>query len=112
MLKWGFGLQWRSSEQLGARENKINVEDRNVLIALITVLYMCGGLQTLKDANQLLEAGNYRALDDDEKQKVFGEITEEINFEPPHLKQNTSQDRFSHFCWKISSPYLEDEFQN
>jgi transcriptional regulator with XRE-family HTH domain len=92
-------------------ESKINAEDRNVLIALITVLHKCGGLQTLKDANQLLEAGNYRALHDDEKQKVFGEITEEINVEPPTPKQNTSTR--SLFALLLENLFFisEDEYQ-
>ena len=71
-------------------ESKINPEDRNVLIALIKVLHKCGGLRTLTNANQLLEAGNYRTLDDDEKQKIFGEIADEINTELTTSKQNTS----------------------
>ena len=75
-------------------ENKINVEDRNVLLALITVLHKAGGLRTLDDDIQLLKAGNYRALDGDEKQKVFREIAEEINVEPAALKQNTSSSLF------------------
>ena len=75
-------------------ESKINAEDRNVLLALIKVLHRCGGLRTLGDANQLLEAGNYRVLDNDEKQKVFGEIAKEINAEPPAPKQNTSRSLF------------------
>jgi len=54
-------------------ESKISAEDRNVLLALITVLHKCGGLRTLDDANQLLEAGNYRALNPDETRILFPE---------------------------------------
>src|SRR5829696_866272 len=75
-------------------QSKINAEDRNVLIALIKVLYKCGGLRTSDDASQLLEAGNYRVLDGDEKQRVFGEFEEEINVEPSTPKQNTSRSLF------------------
>jgi len=54
-------------------ESKINAQDRNVLVALVQVLQRCEGLQTLEEANQLLEAGNYRALDPNEIQNIFGE---------------------------------------
>ena len=91
-------------------KSKISAEDRNVLMALIKVLHKCGGLRTLDDANQLLEAGNYRALDDDEKQKVFGEIAEEINVEPPAPKQNTSRSLFALLLENLFS-ISEDEYQ-
>jgi len=54
-------------------ESKINVQDRNVSIALIQVLHGCGGLRTLDDAEQLLAAGNYRALNPDERKEIFQE---------------------------------------
>ena len=91
-------------------ESKISAEDRNVLLALITVLHKCGGLRTLDDANQLLEAGNYRALDEDEKQKVFGEIAEKINVEPSSSKQNTSRSLFPRLLENFFS-ISEDEYQ-
>lgn len=56
-------------------ESKISAEARNILIALIKVLYTCGGLRTLEDANQLLEAGDYRALNASEAKEIFGETT-------------------------------------
>ena len=62
-------------------ESKINAQDRKVLIALIQVLHRCSGLQILAEANQLLEAGNYRALDINETQKIFGEIFIDENAE-------------------------------
>ena len=64
-------------------ESKISAEDRNVLIALIKVLYKCNGLQTLDEANQLLEAGNYRALNVKEAQEIFGETPDESSVEGP-----------------------------
>ena len=75
-------------------KSKIHADDRIVLTALIKTLHEQGGIEALLDANQLLEAGNYRVLDDDEKQKVFGKIAEEINVEPPAPKQNTSRSLF------------------
>jgi len=62
-------------------ESKISAEDRKVLIALIKVLYKCGGLQTLHEANQLLEAGNYRTFNGEEVQEIFGEIPNESSVE-------------------------------
>ena len=53
--------------------SKIHADDRLVLAAIISVLHEAGGLKTINDANQLLEAGNYRALDEGEKQKIFKE---------------------------------------
>ncbi|MGZ9221714.1 MAG: helix-turn-helix domain-containing protein, partial [Anaerolineales bacterium] len=52
-------------------ESKISAEDRNVLIALIKVLYRSGGLRTLDDANHLLKAGKYRDLVVNETQEIF-----------------------------------------
>lgn len=56
-------------------DSRISAEDRKVLIALIKVLHKCGGLKTPEDANQLLEAGNYRALNQGEEEEIFGEIS-------------------------------------
>ena len=91
-------------------ESKINAEDRNVLIALIKVLHKCGGLRILDDANQLLEAGNYRILDIKETQQIFGEIAEEINVEPPTPKQDTSRSLFPLLLENLFS-ISEDEYQ-
>lgn len=60
-------------------ESKINAEDRQVLIALIKILYRCGGLRTLMEANHFLELGNYRALNVDESQEIFGEQVNNSN---------------------------------
>jgi len=106
-----FGFSGAAVSNWERGENKISVEDRNVLIALIKVLHKCDGLRTLKDANQLLEAGNYRALHDDEKQKVFGEITEEINVEPPTPKQNISTRSLFALLLENLFSISEDEYQ-
>jgi hypothetical protein len=57
-------------------KSKISVEDRNVLIAIIKVLYKCGGIRIPEDADRLLEAGDYRALNREEIQEIFGKIPE------------------------------------
>lgn len=56
-------------------ESQINAADRIVLLALIKVLHTCSGLKTLAEANQLLELGNYRILDDGEARRIFHEVT-------------------------------------
>jgi len=53
-------------------ESRIYVDKRVVLMAFLKVLYANGGLKTAEQANQLLEAGNYRALDHKETQQIFG----------------------------------------
>jgi len=50
-------------------ESKIHADDRFLLISLLKVLYKNEGLKTLSDAETLLEAGNYRALNPDEKRR-------------------------------------------
>jgi transcriptional regulator with XRE-family HTH domain len=52
-------------------KSKINKDDRLVLIAILKVLQKEGGLKALPEAESLLAAGNYRALDEDEKKLVF-----------------------------------------
>ena len=51
--------------------SKIHADQRQVLTSLIKVLHEWGGIKTLQEANQLLESGNYRALNNDEKQQVL-----------------------------------------
>jgi DNA polymerase III delta prime subunit len=55
--------------------SKINADDRLVLVSLIAVLYRCGGLHTLAEANQFLQSGNYRALDAQEQGQIFPDIS-------------------------------------
>ncbi len=52
-------------------KSKIHADQRYVLAGLIKVLYKRGGIKTVREANQLLEAGNYRALDSAEGQEIF-----------------------------------------
>lgn len=41
-------------------------DERNILIALVKTLHECEGIQTVEEANELLESGDYRALNEDE----------------------------------------------
>jgi hypothetical protein len=72
-------------------KSRINAEDRKVLIALVKVLYKCGGIKTYRDANELLEAGNYRALNMKEIQAVFGTIPMESGAELPSYEERSSK---------------------
>lgn len=49
----------------------IAVDDRDILLKILILLHEYGGITSLDEANQLLEAGNYRALNSAEVQKVF-----------------------------------------
>ncbi|MBI3173216.1 MAG: helix-turn-helix transcriptional regulator [Chloroflexi bacterium] len=51
--------------------SKIHADNRIVLVSLLRVLYQHGSIQTLEEADELLEAGNYRALDPEEQQRIF-----------------------------------------
>jgi hypothetical protein len=43
-------------------KSKIHADQRAVLVSLIRILYRCGGIKTLEEANRFLETGNYRVL--------------------------------------------------
>ena len=72
-------------------KSKIGVEDRNILIAMIKVLYKCGGIRIPDDADQLLEAGDYRALNRQESQEIFGKIPEDPAVEQPKSEQKMAK---------------------
>ncbi|MCB9422803.1 MAG: NACHT domain-containing protein [Ardenticatenaceae bacterium] len=52
-------------------KSKIHADDRLALVGLVAALHRCGGLNTLAEANHLLRAGNYRALDVQEQSRIF-----------------------------------------
>jgi hypothetical protein len=63
---------------------RIHADDRIVLICLVKVLHKYEGLKTLMEANELLESGNYRALNPDETKIIFPEsIVNTPPQEPP-----------------------------
>lgn len=53
-------------------KSKISADQRRVLLAIIAVLHKCRGLNSAEEADRLLHAGNYRALDDEELNEIFG----------------------------------------
>lgn len=54
-------------------KSKINADQRLVLTSLVRILHQLDGLKTSSEANRLLEAGNYRALDSGERKQIFPE---------------------------------------
>ena len=54
-------------------KSKIDADQRLVLLSLIKVLRQYGGVKSLVEANVLLESGNYRSLNQQEKLAVFPE---------------------------------------
>lgn len=92
-------------------ESKIHADDRFLLISLLKVLYKNEGLKTLSDAETLLEAGNYRALNPDEKLLIFPkEALEKTSNQPLaiNIKEQTPQTDFLLGSIFFNSP---EEFQ-
>ena len=54
-------------------KSKIDEEEWSVLLALVAVLHRSGGLETPVEADELLQAGNYRPLNQEERVAIFGE---------------------------------------
>jgi hypothetical protein len=61
--------------------SKIHADQRIVLISLIKVLHQYDGIKIPLEANQLLEAGNYRALDTNEVRQIFSETSSGLGIE-------------------------------
>jgi hypothetical protein len=92
-------------------KSKIKAEDRDVLMALVKVLYKCGGIKTYRDANELLEAGNYRALNVKETQAVFGSVPVASMSETSNHDQENSKPLVALLIQRLLS--ISDlEFQN
>ncbi len=72
-------------------ESKIHADQRVVLVSLLKLLHELGGLRTYAEANQLLEVGNYRALNPSEKRKVFLEESLNPAFEDAASKAKDRQ---------------------
>ncbi|MCI0552212.1 MAG: hypothetical protein L0287_14770, partial [Anaerolineae bacterium] len=91
-------------------ESKISAEDRKVLLALIKVLHKCGGLKTLEDAKRFLESGNYRILDENEAEKIFGVIVPEspaqpTSAEPTERSGSTAQIPVGNFLFEFPQEF-------
>ncbi len=55
-------------------KSRLSANDRLVLVGLVTVLHQCGGLRSPAEADELLYAGNYRALDANERLRAFPDL--------------------------------------
>ncbi len=75
-------------------KSKIHADDRLLLTSLIKLLREHGGIESLDEANELLEAGNYRALKLDEIQRVFPAVSAELQDSPP-LTSSTGENAFA-----------------
>lgn len=69
-------------------KSQISASDRRMLLSILKVLYRQGGLKNVRDAENLLEAGNYKGLRPDEKVQVFPKemIDEEEQDDSPLFK--------------------------
>lgn len=66
--------------------SKIHADDRRVLVGLLKVLHQHNGLKSLAEANELLEAGNYRVLDETERRRVFPAEPPDLPVQPTEPK--------------------------
>jgi len=91
-------------------ESKIHADDRLVLMALIKTLKKYRGLRTIGEANELLEAGNYRALDIKETQEIFKVAANDANIEQPISDTKISKSFIPSLLTSLFS-ISEDELQ-
>jgi hypothetical protein len=82
-------------------KSTINGNDRLLLVSLLAILHKHGGLNTSQQANELLEAGNYRALDTKEVQRIFPKELIKARVPIPPTDENTSRSIFLLFLEKI-----------
>ena len=66
--------------------SKIHADQRKVLISMINVLHQQGGIKTPLEANQLLDAGNYRALNPAESKEIFQESAADLEAQQSHTE--------------------------
>jgi len=90
-------------------KSRIHADDRPVLRALIEVLYKNGGIRTLKEANRLLKAGNYRDLDVGESEAIFHTAVDNDNQQSIPEAKNSAM--FLPFLLGNLFSIPEDEFQ-
>ncbi|HET9906707.1 MAG TPA: hypothetical protein VFQ23_08695, partial [Anaerolineales bacterium] len=85
----GYSAAAISDWELG--KSKISADQRLVLMSLIKILHELGGLRTSAEANNLLEAGYYRALNPDEKRRIFPQELHTTASEDPTYKSGSQQ---------------------
>ncbi|HSJ86995.1 MAG TPA: hypothetical protein VK909_07270 [Anaerolineales bacterium] len=107
----GFTAAAVSEWELG--KSKINADDRSVLMGLLAIFHRCGSLKTIAEANQFLECGNYRALNQDEVQKIFGTLPDEFDSQsgvPEEKRTRTSKHSGFADIFSISQDELNELF--
>jgi len=79
-------------------------KDRFILTAVIAVLYRYRGIKALEEANHLLEAGDYRALDEKEVSTINPQWVPPVPGSSRDLKNRISNPSDNHQSVKINSP--------
>lgn len=70
-------------------KSRISAEERLLLLSLVKILKRHGGIKTPEEANLLLEAGNFRSLNQKEKAESFPDYNENSEFtDPPQNPSN------------------------
>ncbi|MBI2331817.1 MAG: helix-turn-helix transcriptional regulator [Chloroflexi bacterium] len=73
-------------------ESRIDADDRLLLVRLVKILNQYRGIKTPGGANLLLESGNFRALNMQEREMIFPDETDEDD--PPAPVQNSLNTQF------------------
>lgn len=68
-----FGFSGAAISEWERNKSRIHASNRFVLISLVRVLKQYGGIETISDANLLLESGGYSALNPVERRSIFPE---------------------------------------
>lgn len=84
----------------------IHANDRLLLISLPKVLHEHGGIIDLEKANDLLLAGNFRPLDEDETRKIFPRVQAEEPKSPQRQTPANPENKNSIENWP---PYIPVE---
>jgi hypothetical protein len=81
-------------------------KDRFLLIAILAALYRYQGIETLEEANNLLEAGDYRALDEKEVSSINPQWTSNLHVRrsTQDLEGENSTPSANHRSVKVRSP--------
>ncbi len=87
----GVGFSGAAVSDWERGKSKIHADERLTLVGLIRILHERGGIKDQLEANKLLEAGNYRALNPDEIQRVFPEAPSGLRDPSPPLASQSQR---------------------
>jgi len=79
----GVGFSGAAVSDWERGKSKLHADDRLTLVGLLRILHERGGIKDPLEANNLLEAGNYRALNSTETKRVFPEEPVETSVNDP-----------------------------